>query len=126
MHAFTPPYAGIGKFNQEELVQALFLDVAAEMETIFLYHAHARASKDQVARKNLENLRDQEIAHIGQLMALMRYLRPDMNSLLNVRQVELVEMMEEFGIKLNRDQPFARKAGSMPPNPQSPLVELVA
>lgn len=100
MPSFANPYNGNvnKKITKEELVQALRLDIASELEAIFLYDAHVLATDDPVVKKVLSDIRDEEVEHIGELTALMRYLDPTVDAHLTEGMGEVREMMEELGI----------------------------
>ncbi|MFV0400184.1 MAG: demethoxyubiquinone hydroxylase family protein [Oscillospiraceae bacterium] len=100
MPSFANPYGGNvpKKMTKEELIQALRIDIASELEAIFLYEAHALAIDDEVAKKVLRDIRDEEKEHIGELMSLMQYLDGDMAGFLKEGNGEVREMMEELGI----------------------------
>lgn len=84
--------------TKEELVQAVRLDIAGELEAIYLYDAHAQATDDAFARKVLEDIRDEEKAHIGELMTLLRHLDPAEAEHFASGEAEVREMMEEEGM----------------------------
>lgn len=100
MPDFPKPYAGNvkRKMTNEELVQALRIDIASELEAIFLYDAHVMATDDPVAKKVLADIRNEEMEHIGELMTLMRYLDPTVAHYLMEGTGEVKEMMEKLGI----------------------------
>lgn len=100
MPSFANPYQGNvqKKITKEELVQALRLDIASELEAIFLYDAHVLASDDPLVKKVLSDIRDEEVEHIGELTALVRYLDPSVDGFLTEGMGEVAEMMEELGI----------------------------
>lgn len=100
MPSFANPFQGNvdKKMSKGELVQAIRLDIASELEAIFLYDAHVMSTTDPVAKKVLADIRDEEVAHIGELYALMKYLDPGVAELLASGQSEVKEMMEELGI----------------------------
>ena len=78
MPSFGDPFAANveRKMTKKELAQAIRLDLAGELEAIYLYDAHAQATDDPVAKKVLEDIRDEEKAHMGELTTLLRYLDP--------------------------------------------------
>lgn len=78
MPSFANPFQGNvdRKMSNAELMQALRLDIAGELEAIFLYDAHYHATDDPLAKAVLADIRDEEKAHIGELMTLMRHLDP--------------------------------------------------
>lgn len=100
MPSFPNPFAGNvpRKITKEELVQALRIDIAGELEAIFLYDAHVMATDDPVVKKVLADIRDEEKQHVGELTALMRYLEPEVTQLMLEGEGEVKEMMESLGI----------------------------
>ena len=101
MPNFPNPFQGNvdRKISKEELIQALRVDIAGELEAIFLYDAHVMATTDPLVKKVLSDIRDEEKQHCGELMALLRYLEPEIEELLANGASEVKEMMEELGIK---------------------------
>jgi len=93
--------------NQTELIQAIRLDIASEMEAMYLYDAHAHAADDALARKVLADIRDEEIEHLGELLALLHYLQPQLAGQLLEGESEVKEMMASLGLG-------ARAPGSLP------------
>ena len=79
MPSFANPFAGNvqRKLSKGELIQAVRLDIAGELEAIYLYDAHVMATDDEVAKTVLADIRDEEKAHIGELMTLLQHLDPD-------------------------------------------------
>jgi Uncharacterized conserved protein len=108
MANFANPFQGNcdRKLTKEELIQALRIDIAAELEAMFLYEAHAMATDDPLVQKVLRDIRDEEKEHAGELLALMRYLDPETAELLYEGHGEVKEMME----KLNMDAETIKKA----------------
>ena len=78
MPSFANPFQGNvdRKLTNAELMQALRLDIAGELEAIFLYDAHYLATDDPVAKAVLADIRDEEKVHMGELITLMRHLDP--------------------------------------------------
>lgn len=100
MAAFANPFSGNveRKMSNTELYQAIRIDIAAELEAIFLYDAHAQATHDPVAKAVLEDIRDEEKVHVGELITLMNYLDPQNAALLLEGENEVREMIEKLGI----------------------------
>ena len=100
MAKFANPFPGNveRKISKEELIQALRVDIAAELEAMFLYEAHAMATDDSLVKKVLTDIRDEEKEHAGELLALMRYLDPKAAELLYEGHGEVREMMEGLGM----------------------------
>ena len=88
------------KMTDEELLQALRIDVAGEMEAIFLYDAHVQATENEAARKVLADIRDEERQHIGELITLMRHLDPAETQTFFEGKEEVQEMLQELGLEL--------------------------
>lgn len=101
MPSFPNPFAGNvdRKITKAELIQALRIDIAGELEAIFLYDAHVMATDDPVVKKVLADIRDEEKAHVGELTALLRYLDPMTTEHLLSGENEVKEMMDELGIQ---------------------------
>ena len=117
MPNFANPFQGNvnRKMSGPELMQALRLDIAGELEAIYLYESHFLATDDTLAKAVLADIRDEEKAHIGELMTLMRHLDPREAELFLDGEGEVKEMIEDLGIK----------AASIPPSYGSTVGSLV-
>jgi rubrerythrin len=100
MPAFANPFqANVErKLTKEELIQAIRLDIAGELEAIYLYDAHVQATDNEMAKKVIADIRDEEKAHMGELMTLLRALDPREAELFASGESEVKEMFEELGI----------------------------
>ena len=87
------------KMTKEELVQAIRADLAGELEAIYGYDAHVQATDDPVAKAVLADIRDEEKEHMGELLTLLKYLDPKEGNLYANGEREVVEMLEDLGIK---------------------------
>lgn len=96
MAAFANPFQGNvdRKFTKEELIQAIRLDIAGELEAIFIYDAHVQATDDELAKKVISDIRDEEKAHVGELMSLLRILDPKEAEHFASGEEEVKEMQE--------------------------------
>jgi rubrerythrin len=96
MPAFTNPFSGNvdKKMNKDELTQAIRLDIASELEAIFIYDAHIQATDDQLAKKVLADIRDEEKVHVGELLALLKQLDSTLAAKLTSGESEVAKMME--------------------------------
>ena len=117
MPSFANPFAGNvdRKISKPELIQALRIDIAGELEAIFLYESHALATDDPLVKKVLMDIRDEEKEHCGELYKLMRYLDPDLADLMMEGEGEVKEMMEELGIEDKEElaEPTSASVGSL-------------
>ena len=96
MPAFTNPFSGNvdKKMNKDELTQAIRLDIASELEAIFIYDAHIQATDDQLGKKVLADIRDEEKVHVGELLTLLKHLDSTLAAKLTSGESEVAKMME--------------------------------
>ncbi|MBB6217120.1 rubrerythrin [Anaerosolibacter carboniphilus] len=118
MPSFANPFgANVNrKISDEELIQAIRLDIAGELEAIYIYDAHVQATDNPIAKKVIADIRDEEKAHIGELMALLRILDPREGELFAEGEEEVREMLAELGIeekKLDVNDVPAKTVGSL-------------
>jgi len=101
MPNFANPFQGNvnRKLTKEELIQAIRLDIAGELEAIYVYDAHVIATDDPVAKKVIADIRDEEKAHVGELMTLLRHLDPQEAQHFISGENEVKEMLDELGIE---------------------------
>jgi rubrerythrin len=64
------------KLTKEELIQALRVDIAGELEAIMAYDAHVMATDDERVKTILYSIRDEERQHVGELIHLLEILDP--------------------------------------------------
>ncbi|WP_054694256.1 demethoxyubiquinone hydroxylase family protein [Syntrophomonas palmitatica] len=64
------------QLNDAELLQALRVDLAGELEAIIGYEAHAMAIYDERVKKVLLHIANEERRHVGQLQQLLFMLNP--------------------------------------------------
>ncbi|HAH79015.1 MAG TPA: ubiquinone biosynthesis protein COQ7 [Ruminococcaceae bacterium] len=86
------------KMNKAELIQAVRLDLSGELEAIYGYDAHVQATDNAAAKKVLADIRDEEIAHMGELLTLLRTLDPKEADLFTSGESEVRGMLGEIGI----------------------------
>lgn len=100
MPSFANPFQGNvpRKMTKEELIQSIRLDIAGELEAIFLYDAHVQATDIELAKKVIADIRDEEKAHVGELMTLLHTLDPQEAEHFASGRAEVQEMMEELGL----------------------------
>ena len=81
MPAFLNPFSGnlsgpMGKMSTPELIRALRLDLANELEAIATYEAHADACEDEFVAEMLRDISKEESVHSHELSKLIEYLEP--------------------------------------------------
>ncbi|MEQ8200516.1 MAG: demethoxyubiquinone hydroxylase family protein [Syntrophomonadaceae bacterium] len=64
------------KLSYPELLQALRVDIAGELEAIMGYEAHVQATDDERVKKILTHIANEERRHVGELQQLMMMLDP--------------------------------------------------
>ena len=96
MPEFVNPFSGLvpRKMTRGELIRAVRLNIAAEHEAVHAYVAHAEATDDELAKKVLLDIADEERTHIGEFMELLRRLAPEEADFLEAGRREVVEMAE--------------------------------
>lgn len=73
----NPFVANVSKqMSNEELAQALRLDIAGELEAIIGYEAHAMSTSDERVKKILYHIADEERRHVGELQQLLYMISP--------------------------------------------------
>ncbi|NLW45455.1 MAG: rubrerythrin family protein [Syntrophomonadaceae bacterium] len=65
------------QMSKEELLQALRVDLAGELEAIIVYEAHALATNDERVKKVLYHIAEEEKHHVGELQQLIYMLSPN-------------------------------------------------
>jgi len=63
--------------SDEELIQALRVDIAGELEAIIGYEAHVMATSNQKVKKVLTHIANEERQHVGELQQLLYMLSPN-------------------------------------------------
>jgi rubrerythrin len=111
MPSFANPFSGNvpRKMTKEELIQAVRLNIAGELEAIFVYDAHVQATDDPLAKKVIADIRDEEKAHVGELMTLLRHLDPEEADHFAEGEQEVKEMLEQLNIV---EKPLSGKSES--------------
>jgi rubrerythrin len=96
MPEFVNPFAGMvpRKLSKSELIRAIRLNIAAEHEAVHAYMAHADATDDELARKVLTEIADEERVHVGEFMELLRRLAPEEAKFLEEGREEVEELAE--------------------------------
>jgi len=61
----------------DEVIQALRVDIAGELEAIIVYEAHIMATADERVKKVLRHIADEEKQHVGELQQLLCLLCPN-------------------------------------------------
>lgn len=73
MPEFVNPFSGLvpRKMAHGELVRAIMLNIAAELEAVHLYMAHMDATDNEEAKKVLYDIALEELVHAGEFTSLL-------------------------------------------------------
>lgn len=110
------------QLTNEELAQLVRLDLARALKTINHYGAHQKAAQDPAAAKVLEHLRDDEKAHVGELLALLQYLDPEEGQHYTEGAAEATKLLMQLGIDVTTTG--SETSGAMVVVQPAPLVPL--
>ncbi|AQT70295.1 hypothetical protein STSP2_03501 [Anaerohalosphaera lusitana] len=95
MPEFPNPFSGKvpdRKLTDSELARAIRLNIAAELEAIHLYEAHADATDNALAAAVLRDVADEERVHVGEFQKLLKILLPDEQAKLDEGEEEVEEL----------------------------------
>lgn len=83
--------ASQNKLKQESfnLLQEARRDLIGEIDAIIQYDDHLFSSPNSLSSQTWENIRNEELVHVGELLALLNYLDPSQKEL-------IVEGIKEF------------------------------
>jgi len=110
MPEFVKPFAGMvpdRKMTHSELIRAIRLNLAAEEEAVHLYEAHADATDNELAKKVLHDIADEERVHAGEFLRLLSILDPAEDKWLADGAEEVNEMAAETGQQAATKKPHA-------------------
>ncbi|MHB8158453.1 MAG: demethoxyubiquinone hydroxylase family protein [Desulfocucumaceae bacterium] len=83
------------QLSAEELVQALRVDMAGELEAIIGYEAHAMATTDQRVKKVLYHIANEERQHVGELQQLIYLLDPNEQQYVEKGKQEIIKQQAQ-------------------------------
>ncbi|MBO5927988.1 MAG: hypothetical protein J6Q32_03960 [Clostridia bacterium] len=66
-------------------------DLVGEMQAIIEYDAHIHNSTDRLARQTWQDIKNEELVHFGELLALINYLDPEQNQFVQKGFTEFYE-----------------------------------
>lgn len=84
MPELTNPFIGNipRKMTKSELARAIRQDIIAELDAVALYEAHIEAIDDERVQAVIRHVMNEEKEHVGDFLALLEYLDPDMAAFL--------------------------------------------
>ncbi|MGN0960567.1 MAG: ubiquinone biosynthesis protein COQ7 [Christensenellales bacterium] len=85
--------------NNFDVVQKVRQDLIGEIQAIIEYDMHIHSTENMVARETWENIKSEELTHVGELLALLNYLDPS--------QMKFVQDgISEFNKRLNNGNDY--------------------
>lgn len=99
MPEFAHPFSGMKsdrKLTDSELVRAIRYSMAAEFEAIQLYMQLAESTDNELAKKVLVDIADEEREHAGEFLRLLNELEPEEKKFYDHGLEEVEEMIEEL------------------------------
>ena len=99
MPEFSSPFTGLNadrKLTKGELMRAIRFSIAAEFEAIQIYMQIHDSIDDEVAKKVLADVSNEEKEHAGEFLRLLKYLNPDEEEFYKEGEQEVEEMMKEL------------------------------
>ena len=97
MAEFLDPFRGVvpdRKMTLRELTRAVRQSLSAEEEATHLYEAIADATDNELAKKVMQDIADEERVHAGEFQRLLSLLLPDEDALMKKGADEVDEMAE--------------------------------
>jgi len=97
MPDFGNAFSGLAadrKLTPEELVRAVRFMVAAEYEAVQLYMQLAESIDNELAKRVLMDVADEEIVHAGEFLALLKQLAPGEEALYVAGAQEVQEQID--------------------------------
>lgn len=99
MPEFGNAFSGLAadrKLTAEELVRAVRMMIAAEYEAVQLYTQLAESIDNELAKRVLLDIADEEIVHAGEFLALLKQLAPGEEALYAAGAQEVQEQVEQL------------------------------
>ena len=99
MPEFATPFVAMNadrKLTKEELIRTVRYSIAAEFEAIQLYMQLHDSIDDELAKKVLIAVSNEEKEHVGEFMRLLRYLAPDEENFYKEGEEEVEEIIKNL------------------------------
>lgn len=66
----------MSNINEFETLQNARKDLIGELDAIIQYDNHLHSTNNELAKTTWENIRNEEMVHVGELLGLLYYLAP--------------------------------------------------
>ena len=67
-------------------------DLIGEIQAVIEYDAHLHSTNNPVARQTWEHIKNEELAHVGELLGLINYLDPSQKTFVEKGLAEFFEL----------------------------------
>lgn len=71
-------------------------DLIGEIQAVIEYDAHLHSTTDRLARETWENIKNEELMHVGELLGLLNYLDANQSKFVEDGLKEFRERMERM------------------------------
>lgn len=98
MPEFANVFSGLNnerKLTKDELIRAMRFNIAAEYEAVQLYMQLAESIDNELAKKVLIDVANEEKEHAGEFLRVLRELSPEEFEFYKKGEEEVEEMMNE-------------------------------
>ncbi|MBQ8323514.1 MAG: ubiquinone biosynthesis protein COQ7 [Clostridia bacterium] len=69
-------------------------DLAGEIQAVIEYDAHIHSTNDRLAKETWKNIKNEELTHVGELLALLNYLDPNQKQFVQKGIAEFMERLK--------------------------------
>ena len=83
--------SAVGDFDT---LQKARQDLIGEIQAVIEYDAHLRSTNDRLAKATWENIKNEELVHVGELLGLLAYLDPAQKSFVQKGLSEFAERLK--------------------------------
>lgn len=77
-----------------DTIQKARADLVGEIQAIIEYDAHANSTNDKLAKETWINIKNEELVHVGELLALLNYLDPSQKQYVDEGMKEFIERLK--------------------------------
>ncbi|TAK30005.1 MAG: hypothetical protein EPO21_19845 [Chloroflexota bacterium] len=127
MPEFANPFVNIvpRMLTKAELVQALRIDIAAEIEAINVYEAHFAATDDEGARRVLAHVIAEEKEHLAEFLEVVKMLDPEQVQYLEEAPADVTAIIAGRVSAADDTSPTAGTISGGPPSPPRTVGSLI-
>ncbi len=93
MEMDVPSISVTKSIDRNTLIADIFADIKGELDTIAMYERHIAATSDPYVKNTLSSIRDEEKVHCGELVKILKYLDPQLGTLLEKGEKEAGDIM---------------------------------